>query len=110
MRTITHIITRYRLPLLFGVLVIAFLMFAAVFATVEERTIHIFPTESTELGWNGAANLLQQELSGSAIYEDFNEKNSASVSDSSWYTNESRSEDEKKLIRKDKKTTLLKIK
>ncbi len=52
---------------------------AAVFATSEERTIHIFPTSVSDAGWSGAQRSLEQTLSQNAIFDDFSAENSASL-------------------------------
>jgi len=86
----THIITkRYRLLALAAACAAGLFVMAAAFAGVDERTIHIFPTLSTNHNWDGTNAALEQTLSGSAIFDDFNPENSAFLlQNSEWYSSD----------------------
>lgn len=66
---------------LFGVAVLGVMLVGVVaaFATSEDRTIHIFPTDTTSERWMKEHQALDQALSGSAVFADFNRQNSAFV-------------------------------
>lgn len=51
----------------------------AVFATDEEHTIHIFPTNVSNDGWMKGDLALEQSLGAQALFDDFNRSNSAFV-------------------------------
>lgn len=52
---------------------------AGVFATQEERSIYVFPSTTEQVGWQGGDQVLEQTLSGNAIFDDFNPENSARI-------------------------------
>jgi len=67
--------------------VVCLVYVAVAFATNEEHTINIFPTNAAGEGWHGAPLILEQTLSGHAIFDDFNAENSARILYSSdWST------------------------
>ncbi len=77
--TLQTIVTRYRTPLLFGIVALTLVVVAAVFATEEQRTLYVFPTGVAGDGWTHELRALEQELSPNATYGDFNQDNSAFV-------------------------------
>lgn len=78
MRNYLSYFTYYRLPLVFGVLVILGIAFA-VFAVEEERVIHVFPTQVAGDNWMQEDFALEQTLGGQAVFEDFNKDNSSFI-------------------------------
>ena len=73
-----QIFKRYKLSLAVALFVI-FTITVAVFATDEERTIHIFPTNVASDGWMKEGLALEQNLGAQAIFDDFNRTNSTFV-------------------------------
>ena len=72
---------RWTIALGIGTLVCAVLGFSALlFAGVEERTIHVFPSGvSASPDWVGHEQSLRQELSQQAVLEDFSDDNAAVI-------------------------------
>jgi len=68
----------YKLSLAVALFVM-FTITIAVFATDEERTIHIFPTNVASDGWMKEGLALEQNLGAQAIFDDFNRTNSTFV-------------------------------
>jgi hypothetical protein len=79
MFSLSRIFLRYKIPFVFGFVVIFFIVVAAVFATNEERLIHVFPTNVASEGWMKENLSLEQTLSANAVFDDFNRSNSAFI-------------------------------
>lgn len=79
MQRVHTILAAYRTPLLFGVVVTCLLFVVAVFATTEERTIHIFPIHVSSDHWMKDTQALEQMLGSQAVFSDFTRENSAFV-------------------------------
>jgi fibronectin-binding autotransporter adhesin len=71
---------RYRLVhVVVPALVLSLVVVVAVFATSEERLIHVFPTGTSQTGWMEETHALEQLLSPGAVFEDFTRDNSAFI-------------------------------
>ncbi|MCK9352242.1 MAG: DUF2341 domain-containing protein, partial [Candidatus Pacebacteria bacterium] len=64
-----------------GVFFVALVLFGLrmVFAGNDEKTIYVFPTKVTSVGWKNDSNASEQNLSGKSIFSDFDLINSAGV-------------------------------
>jgi Domain of unknown function (DUF2341) len=79
MRTITRYFFRFRTLILSLCAGICLVAVVAVFASAEERLIHVFPTGVSNEGWMKDHLALEQVLSGGAVFDDFNRENSAFI-------------------------------
>lgn len=78
-RAVARRLGAYRTSLLTSVVVLCLAAVAVVFATSEDRLIHVFPTGVSQEGWMKENLALDQMLSGGAVFDDFSRENSAFV-------------------------------